>query len=561
MNKLDHLIPKIKRNLNKFDKPGVLFVRPGYCVEHDWPTHEEAIVAVTSQKAGKIKLPAKIDGTSVEVRRASDLEQFSHDKPSQFSQLADHRAEFRGGGLTQFAPAQASVRPNISADVSTTQQKKAPIQYVSASIPLTPVTGNIAITCHVSPDAGWAELQKFIGATKSKLKVSMYDFTSEHILELFEQRLVGKTLRMTLDDPPLNPTADHSDIVTVADLKAKIAKNFTQAWALVRSSPEADTWMFPTAYHIKVMVRDSNTLWLSSGNLNNSNQPKMDPIGNPLPTDQATAKKSDRDWHVIVESPDLAKIFEAYLDADLAQATLHAAAGPVAAKKKPAAKKNTPVPKLGGIGDGVAGDFTFVAAKTIQELVTITPLLTPDAGDYQGAMLNLINSVQTSLYIQLQYIRPGATTTAEKFTELLDALGAKINAGKDVRIILSEFQVLKGGLEALQGAGINLANVRIQNNVHNKGFVFDHKKVVVSSMNWSGEGVLENRDAGVLIENATAAQYFEAIFLDDWSNHAKQKMPAPSSTAGAKGTQGTKGTKTAKGAKSAKRIKGTKKKT
>jgi phosphatidylserine/phosphatidylglycerophosphate/cardiolipin synthase-like enzyme len=106
-----------------------------------------------------------------------------------------------------------------------------------------------------------------------------------------------------------------------------------------------------------------------------------------------------------------------------------------------------------------------------------------------------------------------------------------------------------------------LANVRIQNNVHNKGFVFDHKKVVVSSMNWSGEGVLENRDAGVLIENATAAQYFEAIFLDDWSNHAKQKMPAPSSTAGAKGTQGTKGTKTAKGAKSAKRIKGTKKKT
>ena len=145
--------------------------------------------------------------------------------------------------------------------------------------------------------------------------------------------------------------------------------------------------MFPTAwYHIKVMVRDSNTLWLSSGNLNNSNQPNMDPIGNPQPSDQATAKQSDRDWHVIVESPDLAKIFEAYLDADLVQATLHAAAGPVGATKKPAApKKNKPVPKLAGVGDAVAGDFTFVAAKTIQEPVTITPLLTPDTGDYQGA--------------------------------------------------------------------------------------------------------------------------------------------------------------------------------
>ena len=525
MNKLDHLIPKIKRNLGAFNKPGVLFVRPGYRIKDNWPTEDEAIVAVTSQRARSVKLPATVEGTHVDVRRATDLEQFSHDKPSQFSQLADHRAEYRGGGLAQFAPAQRTVKPNITADVSTAQQKKAPIQYVSANVPLNPVTGTITMTCHVSPDAGWPQLQKFIAGTKTKLKVSMYDFTSAHILQLFEKQLAGKTLKMTLDDPPRNPTANQTDPETVADLEKALAKNFTQAWALVRSSPEADTWMFPTAYHIKVMVRDSHTLWLSSGNLNNSNQPDIDPIGNPKATDQATAKKSDRDWHVIVESPDLAKIFEAYLDADLAQAILHSATAPAVAKKKPAVKKNKPVPKMAGIADPVAGDFNFAAPKTIQEHVTITPLLTPDLGDYQGAMLKLIKSVQSSLYIQLQYIRPASATVAEKFTELLDALAAKINAGKDVRIILSEFQLLKGGLEALQSAGINLKNVKIQNNVHNKGFVFDHKKVVVSSMNWSGEGVLENRDAGVLIENATAAKYYEDIFLDDWNNHAEQKMP------------------------------------
>jgi phosphatidylserine/phosphatidylglycerophosphate/cardiolipin synthase-like enzyme len=79
-------------------------------------------------------------------------------------------------------------------------------------------------------------------------------------------------------------------------------------------------------------------------------------------------------------------------------------------------------------------------------------------------------------------------------------------------------------LEALQAAGVNLKNVRIQNKVHNKGFVFDHKKVVISSMNWSGEGVLANRDAGVVIDNASVAQYYEKIFLDDWKNHAKQQQ-------------------------------------
>jgi phosphatidylserine/phosphatidylglycerophosphate/cardiolipin synthase-like enzyme len=159
--------------------------------------------------------------------------------------------------------------------------------------------------------------------------------------------------------------------------------------------------------------------------------------------------------------------------------------------------------------------------------MTITPLLTPDVGDYQAAMLKLINGVNTSLYIQLQYIHPTSAAADAKFTELLDAVAAKINAGKDVRIILSEYQLPKGGLEALQAAGINLDNVKIQNHVHNKGFVFDHRVVVVSSQNWSGEGVLENRDAGVIIESVTAAKYYEQVFLDDWVNHAAQKIPTP----------------------------------
>jgi len=59
-----------------------------------------------------------------------------------------------------------------------------------------------------------------------------------------------------LDDPPRNPTADQADPQTVQGLKNTLAAKFTSAWALVRSSPEVDSWMFPTAYHIKVMVRD-----------------------------------------------------------------------------------------------------------------------------------------------------------------------------------------------------------------------------------------------------------------------------------------------------------------
>jgi phosphatidylserine/phosphatidylglycerophosphate/cardiolipin synthase-like enzyme len=523
MNTLDHLVPTIKRNLKQFNQPGVLFVRPGFSLHNGWPTKKEAIVVVTSPKAGKLNLPSNIEGTPVEVRPATDLEQFSQDEPAQFSQLADHRAELRASMLPEFSPSGASVRPEVSAAVASARQKKPEISYTPAAVPLAPVSGKISMICHVSPDAGWPTLLTFVSGTQKHLKVSMYDFTSAHILDLFKAKLAAAAVQMTLDDPAKNPTADQTDPETVQDLGKSFGGRFTSAWALVRSSPEADTWIYPSAYHIKVMVRDSKTVWLSSGNLNNSNQPQIDPIGNPQATDQATAKRSDRDWHVVIESPALAATFEAYLDHDFQQATLHKPGGTLAT----GAVAKQQMPELSSINAVAVGDFTFAAAKTINEEVTITPLLTPDPGVYQGAILDLINLVQTSLYIQLQYIHPSTAAANAKFTDLIDAVAAQINAKKDVKIILSEFQVEKGGLEALQAAGVNLDNVKIQNNVHNKGFVFDNKKVVVSSMNWSGEGVLSNRDAGVIIENSTAAQYYTKIFLDDWNHHATQKMVTP----------------------------------
>ena len=518
MNKLDYLFPKIKNNLKQFKKPGVLFVRPGYCCSKGgWLTKEPAIVAVIAAGKRPPKLPSKIAGIPVDVRSATPLEQFSYDKPQQYSMLADHRAEFRGTSLLpEFDPATGAVVAPIAPKVAAAQQTKIRLQYASASVPLSPAKGNIPIICHVSPDAGWSQLQKFIAGTKVQLKVSMYDFTSKHVLELFESKLAGLPIQLTLDDPPRNPSADQADPQTVQDLKSKFANRFSSAWALVRSSPEADTWIFPTAYHIKVMVRDSDTVWLSSGNLNNSNQPQIDPIGNPQASDQNIANHSDRDWHVIIQSAALAKTLEAYLDNDFQTATLHAAnlSPTLKPPKNPIAPPTT------------IGNFQFAAPLPITEPVTLTPLLTPDPGVYQQAMLDRIQSVTQSLYIQLQYIHPSSDPANAKFTDLIDVVAAKINAGLDVKIILSEFQTEKGGLDALQAAGINLDNVKIQNNVHNKGFVFDHNIVVVSSMNWSGEGVLSNRDAGVIIENATAARYYEKVFLDDWAHHSEQKMVA-----------------------------------
>ena len=69
-----------------------------------------------------------------------------------------------------------------------------------------------------------------------------------------------------------------------------------------------------------------------------------------------------------------------------------------------------------------------------------------------------------------------------------------------------------------------LRSVRIQQGVHNKGFIVDSAVVAIGSQNWSGDGVEKNRDASLIIYNAQAAMYFEQVFIHDWTFLAKQKL-------------------------------------
>jgi phosphatidylserine/phosphatidylglycerophosphate/cardiolipin synthase-like enzyme len=175
-----------------------------------------------------------------------------------------------------------------------------------------------------------------------------------------------------------------------------------------------------------------------------------------------------------------------------------------------------PAPKPGGT----------VAAKTFANIsVKVTPLLTPDTlppgteGQYVSNMIKLIASAKKTLYVQLQYFEASLPTGV--YPTLLQAIAARVAAGVDVRLIES-LEYGEAWAEKMKDAGVDLtANIALQPNVHNKGFVIDSSVVVVSSQNFSPDGIQFNRDAGVIIESAPVAQYFESVFLADWTNKAK----------------------------------------
>lgn len=537
----------IQTHLPKLRKDGVLAVRPGYEIAGHQLTGKQAIVATVHTKKKNLPrdqmLPDKIGSIPVDVREANGYQRLrSHDpaaaaltqtygRPEDEEPSWPYEREMPSGKLLQAKSSrtQKSLKKKMSLQQDTKQAlashaTKQQITYVPAKASLDPVITTATITAHVSPDAGLVNLQKFLQATEKSLVIGMYDFTSGQILQTFEKVLDGtKTLKMVLDNPAPNPTRDQTDTQTVEDLNQQLGKRSQIARALDRSDVYAAEWMFPYAYHIKVIVRDGDTFWLSSGNLNNSNQPDL---ASPPHTE-------DRDWHIIIEDEQLAGVFEAFLNQDFASAEAHQASAPSTSARavsdafaKLAGETNPPPPPL-----VKAPASTTFPAQTFSNInVKITPLLTPDdlggdatKGQYLTNILQLIASAQRTLYIQLQYIE--ASKAAGDYQALLTAIADRVKAGVDVRLIQS-LQYGEKWAEQMKTTGVDLtANIALQSNVHNKGFVVDSQIAVVSSQNFSPAGIRQNRDAGVIIENPQIAQYFEKIFLSDWQNKAKPFAP------------------------------------
>jgi len=541
----------IRANLERLGKPGVLSVRPGYEITGHRLTGRPAIVVTVHTKRAPAPsgaaLPAAIEGIPVDVREATPHQRLRARDPAAAAialaygppELAQPSWPYErlmpGGKLLRRPGAAAAASRVAEPPALAARASKPQLPYVPPpGFPLQPVTVTTTLTASVSPDAGLATLTAFLQGATTSLVVGMYDFTSARILALFEQTLApsARRLDLVLDNPPPNPTRDQTDTQTAAALAAALGTRARIARALSRTDTLANAWIFPSAYHIKVIVRDGSAVWLSSGNLDNSNLP--DPAQPPA--------TQDRDWHVIAQDPALAALFTAYLENDLQVASAHQAAVPAEiqravddARLKLVEDTRPLAPAPPPLRPRAAAAAAPVAAQTFSAIsAVITPLLTPDTlpgqpgtGAYQSRILALIASARTSLYLQMQYVETPADDAAGGFKQLLAAVLERLQQGIDVRIIesLEYGEVWAEKMKTLPDVDLTPA-IRLQANVHNKGIVVDSHIVVVSSQNWSAAGVLQNRDAGLIIDNAPVAQYFQNVFLDDWKNRSQPFAPA-----------------------------------
>ncbi len=220
--------------------------------------------------------------------------------------------------------------------------------------------------------------------------------------------------------------------------------------------------------------------------------------------------KANREWHVIVEDGQLAKLFEKYIKHDRDDSEAEAEAGRTGVELDWKRCRGCRTCSFRSIRFSTPPSSPTrrrpsrpKSCRPTPRDFDVMPVLTPD--NYIGRIRKLIDGAKRSIYLQYAYITYSDKEIDKDFTAMLVSLADLSNRPNfDVRIIVGSAGAADK-IRMLVEAGFKETVFRTQGNIHNKGIVVDGETVLVSSANWSGDGVLRNRDAGLIIHDKDIA--------------------------------------------------------
>lgn len=487
----------------------VVAIRPGYRFEDGYITPQRAVVISVANKQalatladrGVQPLPKQIEGIIVDVTNAT---------------LSDVLAR---EGLAE-APAPRGHNYKVRTE---------------AKFELKRIKEAMKATLHSGPDAGWPLLQAFLKRTRRRLTVGIFEYTAPHVVEAGLDAIGNRTESMLLvvqkgetigegtkaDDIP--------DEETVRRFIESKGEKFKHAWASIRFkngiqlvNPDG---IFDSSYHIKVAVRDGKELWLSSGSWQSSNQPPFDPLGDG-DRRPALINTYNREWHAIIEHVGLSALYEEHLKRDYEDAL--AAPMPEAVLAQPDLFVWVPASYFEPSPEAVRVSPRYFKPLELDRVIDVQPVLSPD--NYLECTHDLIRGAQRSVFFQNQSLKIRQARPAG-YEKLLRALLDKQEEGLDVRIIFRPFQDIRTDLEALQDYGFDMGKVRLDAKCHTKGIIVDSQAVLLGSHNWTNAGTSYNRDASLIFHDREIAEFYEQIFLYDWSRARRaridESVPAP----------------------------------
>ncbi|MHA1127237.1 MAG: phospholipase D-like domain-containing protein [Candidatus Heimdallarchaeota archaeon] len=340
------------------------------------------------------------------------------------------------------------------------------------AIPTQTFTGVSTVTCFVGPDSAYEVIMESLNNSITSFYLEVYTLSSEPLVN----RLVaaadrGVDVQVSLSDDRVSSYED--------DYTEEAAYRLDQAGVVVTWTSSSFTFT-----HAKFWIVDSQETFVYSGNWAPSSIP------------QVNFARTNRELGYMFDDAAIAAFYENVFFDDQGIGTPYAGTEP----------------HLGSLqGNETGGTYThpFDTPSVINEYLEVTPLFAPD--NSYSLLKSLIDNATTTLDVSQQYINFDCALTYD--------LIAAADRGVTVRALIPEpSSSSQNTTELLLGHDIEVRFFKGLGHNHNKYVSADGQVTAISSINWSNNSVVNNREAGAVVKNANVAAYFKTVFDWDFAN-------------------------------------------
>ncbi|MBY9000786.1 MAG: lamin tail domain-containing protein [Candidatus Heimdallarchaeota archaeon] len=338
------------------------------------------------------------------------------------------------------------------------------------AISTTTFKGTYNITTFVGPDNAFKVVIDSIRAATTSFYLEVYTLSSEALVN----ELIAAKVRLV------------DVVVQLSERRLNSYENdYTNesAWRLNDAGIDV-SWIQASQFtytHSKFWIVDSQIAYVYSGNWAPSSIP------------QSTNARTNREMGFAFNDASIAAYFEdVFFDDGAHYSTPYSSS-----------------PHIGYLQSEETGTYVSqVNATTFIEYAEVTPIFSPD-NSYE-LLSSLIENATSTIDLELQYIK----FDCELLYDLIDAA----LSGVSIRVLIPEpVSATENVTEILINNGIQIKFFKGMTD-HNKYVSVDNEIVQVSSINWSNNSVVNNRESGAIVKNANIAAYFKKVFDFDWAN-------------------------------------------
>ncbi|MHA1440970.1 MAG: phospholipase D-like domain-containing protein [Candidatus Heimdallarchaeota archaeon] len=338
------------------------------------------------------------------------------------------------------------------------------------AIPTQTFTGTSTVTCFVGPDSAYDVIMASLDAAATSFYLEVYTLSSEPLVN----RLVaaadrGVDVQVSLSDDRVSGYED--------DYTEEAAYRLDQAGVIVTWCSSSFTYT-----HAKFWIVDSQEAFVYTGNWAPSSIP------------QVNIARTNRELGFMFDDAAIATFYETVFFDDQGIGTPYAGTEP----------------HLGNLqGNETGGTYThpFDTPPTYTEYLEVTPLFAPD--NSYPLLKSLIDNATTTIDVSQQYVNLDCALTYD--------LIAAADRGVAVRVLMPEpGSSSQNTTELLLGHGIDVRFFKGLGHNHNKHVCADGQVTSISSINWSNNSVVNNRESGAVVKSTNVATYFKTVFDYDW---------------------------------------------